>query len=220
MNCIKKIIIIDLLVFFCSLTLASCPQFYPNGETIHLSGTIELCNSFFVTQYDDINKRALFSSELLQPQGHDLPRKNTFHPDKRLKFTIRPAIYAGTQKDKGHLAPSDDSTTAEEMFDTFLMSNMTPQNPKLNRGPWKKLEIETRKIAMTYKKPTIVVTGAIYEDDKKIANLVPIPSGYYKILYMPDGSKKAFFAENTETSGVRSITINKINSLSGVKFPK
>ena len=220
MNILKKFLILDILLLISGVAFASCPQFYPNGKTIQPKGAVELCNSFFVTQYDDDNKRALFSSELLQPSGHDLSRKNSFHADKRLKDPVKPAVYAGTQKDKGHLVPSDDSTSPEEMFDTYLMTNMTPQDPKLNRGQWKKLEYLTRKMAIAGKKPINAVTGAVYEGDEKIVNLVPIPAGYYKIIYLSDGSSKAFYADNNETSGVHSTTIDKINIKTGLKFPK
>ena len=129
-----------------SLSIADCPQFYPNQKTIQPINAIELCNSFFVSQYDDSNKRNLFSSELLQPQGHILTRKNSFHADKRSTNAVKPQEYYDTGFDKGHMVPSDDSTTYDEMYDTFLMTNMTPQNPVLNRVKWKNLEEQTRKM--------------------------------------------------------------------------
>jgi endonuclease G len=43
--------------------------------------------------------------------------------------------------DRGHMCPAADrSCSKEDMDATFLMSNMVPQSPNLNRGPWEKLE--------------------------------------------------------------------------------
>ena len=215
----KKYLIILAGLFLPSLSFASCEQFYPAGKTISVVKTIELCNSFFVTVYDDLNKRALFSSELLQPDNHDVPRKNLFHADKRSVNPVKPQEYARSGFDKGHIVPADDAVTPSEMFDTFLMTNMTPQNSVLNRGPWKKLETQIRKVVKSSGKPAIVVTGAIYEGDKMLGR-VPVPTGYFKIVYV-DGSKTgAFYADNNAVSRPHPVQISWVNAKSGINFPQ
>ena len=201
------------------LAHADCPQFYPGQAAIQPLNAIELCNSFFVTQYDDVNKRNFFSSELLQPDGHVLKRKDSFHADKRSTNAVKPQEYYDSGVDKGHMVPSDDSTTYVEMNDTFLMTNMTPQDSKLNRGPWKNLEEHTRKAVADVGKPSIVVTGAIYGDNKKMGR-VPAPTGYYKIVYIPGVKPYALYADNTDASKPSTVQISWINAQTSMKFPQ
>ena len=198
---------------------ADCPQFYPNGQTIQPFGATELCNSFFVTQYDDGNKRALFSSEILVPNGHDLPRKNSFHADKRSLNAVKPPEYSGTKKDKGHLVPCDDATSDEQMFETFLMTNMTPQDPKLNRGPWKGLESHVRKEVQASGAPAIVVTGALYESQEMMGR-VPVPTGYFKIVYLHDQKPVAYYVDNNDVSKPHEVQMDWIITKTNMKFPK
>lgn len=197
---------------------ANCPQFYPYGQTIQPLNGVELCNSFFVTQYDPYNQKALFSSELVKPTKHDLKRKDSFKRDTRVKSPI-PQMYHNSGMDKGHLVPADNALTIPEMEDTFLMTNMTPQDPKLNRGSWRALEQFIQKSIEGNGKPAIVVTGAIYEGNAQIPSGIPIPSSYYKIVYIDGQKAKAFFAENTSYSKPRNINLSNINILTGMKFP-
>ena len=53
--------------------------------------------------------------------------------------------YRGSGYDRGHLKPAADSKgSMEEMESSFLMTNMAPQTPNLNRGIWKQLEEAVR----------------------------------------------------------------------------
>lgn len=215
----KRILTLALFLSLSFLAQASCDKFYPGSTKIQPFGATELCNDFFVTQYDETQNRALFSSELLAPSGHDLKRKDSFHSDDRLTIKIKPQAYAGTGFDRGHLVPADDATSYEAMHSTFLMSNMTPQNPKLNRGPWKRLEMQTRKLAEAAKTDIHVVTGATYENSPLMKN-VPIPSGYYKIIYIEGRKPAAFYADNDDRSRPRKVKVSWLNIKTNMKFPE
>ena len=80
-----------------------------------------------------------------------VPRSNDFREDRDLPSSFRKADsddYKGSGFDRGHLCPSEDRTTQFYLNqETFLMSNMIPQTPELNRGPWKFLEEYCRKLA-------------------------------------------------------------------------
>jgi endonuclease G len=71
-------------------------------------------------------------------------RGNPFAPDTSLPagfFAVRPNDYRGSGFDRGHVCPSADrSVTKEDQDATFLMSNMMPQSPDLNRMTWEKTE--------------------------------------------------------------------------------
>ena len=67
-------------------------------------------------------------------------RQDNFRPDDSLPdawYKVRPNDYMGSGYDRGHIAPSADRTRNEaDNSATFLMSNMMPQVPELNRGVW------------------------------------------------------------------------------------
>lgn len=208
-----------ILVSFATFAIDSnCPEFYPNGRPIQPLNATELCNVFYVTQYDERNRKALFSSELLSPNAHDIKRKNAFKADKRVINPVKPSEYVRSGYDRGHLTPADDATTIDEMLSTFLMTNMTPQNPRLNSGPWKKLENKVRMDVSQSESSAIVVTGALYDGSVSLIP-VPVPSGYFKIVYIKGQKPYAFYAENNDRSAPHPVQISWVNAQSNLKFP-
>jgi endonuclease G len=77
-------------------------------------------------------------------------RQNDFRPDKDLPtgwYRVTPTDYAGSGFDRGHVCPSADRQNSEENNSaTFLMTNMFPQSPDNNQGPWEKLEAYCRRL--------------------------------------------------------------------------
>ena len=70
-----------------------------------------------------------------------VPYKDLRNGDLRYNIVVRPNDYRGAGFDRGHLCPAGDrSVSREDMDATFLMSNMVPQAPDLNRITWEKLE--------------------------------------------------------------------------------
>ena len=65
-------------------------------------------------------------------------RQDNFRPDDSLPdawYKVRPNDYTGSGYDRGHIAPSADRTRNEaDNSSTFLMTNMMPQMPEVNRG--------------------------------------------------------------------------------------
>jgi endonuclease G len=62
------------------------------------------------------------------------------------KFRSHLAAFAHSGYDRGHMAAAADHNRSGEcgLADTFLLSNISPQTPWLNRGPWKALERSVR----------------------------------------------------------------------------
>jgi endonuclease G len=213
----KRFIFLALLGLV-SFAQAECNHLYPNGKALRAFGSTELCNSFYVAQYDESGKRVLFVSELLSPGSHDVPRLNAFKGDRRLREPVKPSEYLNSGYDKGHMVPADDATNQVEMLDTFLMTNMTPQHPKLNRGSWKKLEALVRRKVANGGVAKHVITGALYESQEFMKS-VPIPSGYYKIAYYSTGTE-AYYAANNSRSGTRKVKVAWINAKTNMEFPQ
>jgi endonuclease G len=124
-----------------------------------------------------------------------------FRPDYNLPTKCRSYSkdYSRTGYDRGHLASnaSFDYNRAIQK-QTFLMSNIAPQKPNLNRRYWTKVEKFTRYLAVKYKQVE-VVTG-VCGSKGYIKNKVGIPAWWYKIIYIPKTKNYvAFLTPNTNT---------------------
>lgn len=114
-----------------------------------------------------------------------LSRPTHFTVDHRTESKISSARYSNSGYDRGHLAPNSAIATRfgrDAQLETFLMSNVTPQTPELNRRIWARLEALEREYAEIVG-PMWVITGPIFgEEVKQIDNMIDIPEAFYKIL--------------------------------------
>jgi endonuclease G len=194
----KKLLLV--ILFPLNVFASQCPQLY-NGDPIVIDGTTELCNSFYVSLYDKLNKRVILVAEHLKHNGVGLVgRKDAFHSDSRVGKYPNPSQYLDTGYDKGHMAPAGDSSNSQEEFETFSMTNMTPQKPTLNRNAWRMLEEHTRTLLAKSKSDMYVLNIAIYNTSSTM-NGIPIPTGYWKIITV-DGSTTYYYADNKDNAPV------------------
>tara|TARA_R110001592_G_scaffold234108_2_gene491697 strand:+ start:1290 stop:2033 length:744 start_codon:yes stop_codon:yes gene_type:complete len=117
-------------------------------------------------------------------------RKNNFKKDNSVSTesaTLKD--YKGSGYDRGHLkASADESCNQQQMDETFLMSNMSPQDPGFNRGIWKKLEGHVRYLALTNDSIRVITGGDLSDSLEVIGdNRVGIPKFYFKVLYVFNG---------------------------------
>jgi len=100
---------------------------------------------------------------------------------------VTPDEYKGSCFDRGHLAPSADRTdSAEDNQSTFVMSNMVPQTPYLNRFLWQQLESFTRELVAKGKN-IYAIAGPVYDQNFGAIGPnrdIPIPSKSFKILIL------------------------------------
>lgn len=132
--------------------------------------------------------------------GDSFDRQNDFRSDPSLSpnwYMVTPSDYTGSGFDRGHLCPSADrALTPGDNSATFLMTNIIPQAPDVNRGAWADLEIYCRKlvglgnelyiIAGQYGEGGVGDNNArtVYLADKKLI----IPANVWKvILILPQG---------------------------------
>lgn len=200
-----KKVLAAILVTICSAASAgSCDYLYPNGIKINVPNTIELCNSFYVAAYDPEHKAVILVSERLlkfTPVG-SVTRISTFRPDPRVGAAgPQNRDYANTGWDRGHMAPAGNASTDKEMYDSFYLTNMTPQAPGLNRGPWKNLEDNVRRLWIKTNDDAYILTIAVYNKPQLMNGRIPIPSGYWKVLYVGN-SARYYFAENTSIARI------------------
>jgi endonuclease G len=191
-----------------SLTVASeCPQFF--HKPITLENSIVFCKSFFAVVYDDEYDRPLFSTELVQTSADLKIGRIKFYDEKdqRIQYDEKnhPDGY-----DRGHLAPAFNSSNEKEFNDTFTYINTVPQHPNINRGVWRVLEETTRYKIIYSGKPTIIVTGGIYEDESDI------PVKIFKIVFYDQ--PKAYVVDNIKGAKVKETSIEEIENMINVEL--
>jgi endonuclease G, mitochondrial len=81
--------------------------------------------------------------------GH-APRKQLFEADESLPssfYHVTQHDYSGSGFDRGHMCPHGDRTANTDMsYATFVMTNVIPQAPNVNRKAWEQLESYSREL--------------------------------------------------------------------------
>jgi endonuclease G len=73
---------------------------------------------------------------------------------------VQPTDYAGSGFDRGHVVPSGDRTASKvDNCNTFLMTNIMPQSPDINQGPWKTLEEYGQDLVKKQGKELYIIAG-------------------------------------------------------------
>ncbi|MET0621534.1 MAG: DNA/RNA non-specific endonuclease [Pyrinomonadaceae bacterium] len=92
------------------------------------------------------------------------PRQDDFRNDTSLPagwYQVQGTDYSGSGFDRGHYCPSADRTaTVSDNSSTFLMTNMMPQSPDNNQGPWANLENYCRTLVGSGNELYVVMGGA------------------------------------------------------------
>ncbi len=91
------------------------------------------------------------------------PRKAVFDSDALLPPGFRIIVhkdYTGSGFDRGHLCPHSDRAASVEMsYATFVMTNIIPQAPNLNRKAWAQLEMYCRELVQQEHDRLYIVAG-------------------------------------------------------------
>ncbi|CAN5311227.1 hypothetical protein BH10ACI3_BH10ACI3_29170 [soil metagenome] len=119
------------------------------------------------------------------------PRQDDFRGDTTLPagwYQVQPSDYSEPIYDRGHMCPSGDRTNSVASNSaTFLMTNMVPQLPANNQGPWADLENYCRTLA-TSGNEVYIISGP-WGSNGTIGNGVVIPAVTWKVvLVLPNGS--------------------------------
>ncbi|CBY24106.1 unnamed protein product [Oikopleura dioica] len=147
----------------------------------------------------------------------DADRKDCdFKSDKEVHryFRAENLDYRGSGFDRGHLAAAANHKKSPNVLqETFLLSNICPQHPGLNRKLWKSLENYTRSLAKHYD-CVHVFSGPLYlpkEKEGKLVveyqligtNHVAVPTHFFKILLLESEKEfqiKSYVMPNEETT--------------------
>jgi endonuclease G len=152
----------------------------------------------------------------------NLTRVDTFRADPAVPpewYRVQSTDYIASGFDRGHFAPNADRDNENRTpinQETFLMTNMHPQAPDLNQGPWANMENDLRAIASAGNELYIImgvhgVGGAGSNGSAEtIANgHVTVPNVVWKIaLILPAGEDDI----SRVTCGARTIAVIMPNS--------
>lgn len=136
------------------------------------------------------------SSWVFYPLGEEqlqdcYDRPSNFRADPELARGDRAELadYKNSGYDRGHLSPAGDNKWNDEaMSESFLLSNISPQPAKFNRGLWSRLETLVR--AWASGSALWVTTGPVLEGGLETIGdgAVAVPNYFYKVLARQDGS--------------------------------
>lgn len=134
--------------------------------------------------------------------------------------------FRGSGYDRGHLCPAGDRRFSYEAYhETFLTSNISPQNREFNGGIWNRLEQKVRYWAGG-KDGVYVVTGGVLKRGLRSVGYenVSVPDAFYKIVVDRSGGEYkaiAFLIPNepsNESFYNYVTTIDAIESKTGIDF--
>ncbi|PVW17220.1 DNA/RNA non-specific endonuclease [Marixanthomonas spongiae] len=134
--------------------------------------------------------------------------------------------YKNSGYDRGHLIPAADREFSENAYhETFLTSNISPQNHEFNAGIWNRLEQKTRYWAKKYDGVYVVTGGVLREGLETIGGeRVSVPESFFKIIVdISEGKHKAiaFLIPNKATSESYynfAISIDELEQQAGIDF--
>lgn len=165
----------------------------------------------------------LTADHLQQPVAR---RTEDFRPDDDLESSATLEDYRRSGYDRGHLAPAYDMRwSAQAMSESFLLSNITPQDHGFNEHIWADLEnavrIWARQHAVVY-----VVTGPVLTDNMETIgpDRVAVPEYFYKAVLSTDNGAAScigFIIPNHnlhETFWKYAVPLDSIEHVTGLKL--
>jgi len=126
----------------------------------------------------------------------------------------------------GHICPAGDNKWDKAaMNQSFLLSNMCPQDESLNGGGWKKLEEKCREWANRYGE-IYIIAGPIFvgTNTRTMGNgNIAVPDAFFKVVLCLQGKSKAigFVYENSSASqpmSERVRSVDEVEKLTGFDF--
>lgn len=189
----------------------ACGLGVPVKDTIawHFGSTMIIQRKGYILEHSATDKIPLWvcehvvKADVSGPLGR--PKPEPFGPEPLVPSGSRAELkdYRGSGYDRGHQAPSGNQTQSKSnQAETYYLSNMAPQAPKLNQQIWKALEDQVRNWAKT-KSDLYVITGPMFYDPKEESELtangsvnyeeigpdrVAVPTHFFKIVASPPTS--------------------------------
>ena len=164
--------------------------------------------------------------DMADAPDHEVRKNYNYRKDPNVASCPEQWEYRGSGYSRGHMAPAMDMRWDKTtMAECFYMTNMCPQDTKLNNDDWRVLEEKIHRWAKRDKR-IIVFTGPIMGKSPKMigkdkANIA-VPDAFFKVLYAPDqGRSIAFIYDNRPCPGNISkyaVTVAEVERRTGLTF--
>lgn len=134
--------------------------------------------------------------------------------------------YKGSIWSRGHMCPAGDNKwNADAMSETFLLSNMCPQDRSLNSGFWNQVEMDCRKWAKKYGGVYIACGPLYYKNNHETigTNQIVVPEAFYKVILRlnPRPNAIGYVVKNNEGTKKKDQyvnTVDEVERITGIDF--
>ena len=156
-------------------------------------------------------------------------RPSRFSSDTRVGNPVRHDDYTHSGFDRGHMAPNMAiglQFGPQAQRETFLLTNICPQEPSLNRGIWKNIEQKEQDAWRRQCCELWTMVGPVFRPtDPALPSGIRVPSSYWRITLDEDPGRQSLRAiclhfEESATEGWRYtvVSIDAIEDLTGIDF--
>lgn len=155
-------------------------------------------------------------------------RQDDFRPDvlPAAWYSVTDGSYSNSGFDRGHNVPSADRTSSiPANSSTFLMTNIIPQAPNLNQGPWEGLEDYIRNTLVGTANEAYLVMGNYGNGGRGLSGMastidngmVAVPKNVWKLaVIMPKGNND--LARLDTSAKVLAVNMPNDNALYSTSF--
>ena len=162
----------------------------------------------------------------------DTLKRQSFQKDRSVASCPAANDYSRSGYDRGHLVPNRAIVTRygpDEQEKTFLMTNIAPQRPALNRGPWREMEQRISDLWTARYGEIWVVVGSISPAPKRTTlksdPTIDVPEQYYMLVAAQDADGvRALAVMLPQTASVDDfpvhgiVTIDELEAATGLRF--
>ena len=190
-----------------------------------------LRNSGFTVGYSEFLGNPLWVAyELSDPRLPPPDRRPEagFRTDSRSLRAVAPDALYGSGYQRGHLAPNAAMYRVhgpDAQSDSFLMTNVSPQLPRLNQKAWQRLEEVVMDRLLPRNGPLCVLTGPPFGPSPRLLpSGLAVPEAFYKILVSASPRPRALaFVVPQHVAGTESldgfvVTVDEIEQRAGPDF--
>ena len=197
-----------------------------------------LFNRHYVIGYSYYFRQAKWALEVVNVNDTSIVRADNFRADLRVpeRFRADLANYQDSGYDRGHLVASSNQKNSDlQNSETFLLSNIAPQDPQFNRKVWRKLEEAVRNLNAKKKIfETYVVSGPLFYFDQEVEMMdstkdsgvtLPIPHAFFKTILTENNKGRlhmwSFIIPNESSNdSLKSyqVTTSKVEKISGLNL--
>jgi endonuclease G, mitochondrial len=192
----------------------------PSAATSFNANDYLISRPQYVLSYNRTKEIPNWASWQLNAEWLGSRPRRSFQPDTSLPSgweQVNPNDYTGSGFDRGHMVPAADRNRTEADSEAvFLMTNILPQAPDNNQGPWEGLESYCRQLVGQGKELFIIAGGAGEGGQGEKGRRgeinrgkITVPASMWKVVVVSDRPGSGIAGINDKTRVIAVIMPNK-----------